>query len=89
MASPEVLGSVRAAFGVVVMLFLVPGTPSVGYCLPETLGAAATLRSYDSRRARRFLAATDVAGGDGAPAPHFTMLLMMLGRAATRGWRKY
>lgn len=38
MASPEVLGiSSGAAFGVVLMLFLVPGMLSVGYYLPEAL----------------------------------------------------
>ncbi len=88
MASPEVLGiSSGAAFGVVLMLFLVPGMPSVGYCLPEARRGGDTADYYDSRRAR-FLAATDVAGGM-ALSTAFTMLLMMLVRAATRGWRKY
>lgn len=40
--------------------------PSVGYCLPEAWRGGDTADYYDSRRARRFLAATDVAGGDGA-----------------------
>ncbi len=67
MASPEVLGiSSGAAFGVVLMLFLVPGMLSVGYCLPEARRGGDTADYYVSRRARRFLAATDVAGGDGA-----------------------
>lgn len=44
MASPEVLGiSSGAAFGVVLMLFLVPGN-AFGWLLPAgSLGAAATL----------------------------------------------
>jgi ABC-type Fe3+-siderophore transport system permease subunit len=79
MASPEVLGiSSGAAFGVVVMLFLVPGD-AFGWLLPAgSLGAAITL-----------LVIT-VAGGRGGFSPErmllagmalstaFTMLLMLL-----------
>ena len=79
MASPEVLGiSSGAAFGVVVMLFFVPGN-AFGWLLPAgSLGAAATLLVIL------------VAAGRGGFSPHrmllagmalstaFTMLLMML-----------
>ena len=79
MASPEVLGiSSGAAFGVVVMLFFVPGN-AFGWLLPAgSLGAAATLLVIL------------IAAGRGGFSPHrmllagmalstaFTMLLMML-----------
>jgi len=79
MASPEVLGiSSGAAFGVVLMLFFVPGN-AFGWLLPAgSLGAAATLLIIM------------VAAGRGGFSPHrmllagmalstaFTMLLMML-----------
>lgn len=79
MASPEVLGiSSGAAFGVVMMLFLVPGD-AFGWLLPAgSLGAAATLLIIM------------IAAGRGGFSPHrmllagmalstaFTMLLMML-----------
>ena len=79
MASPEVLGiSSGAAFGVVLMLFLVPGN-AFGWLLPAgSLGAAATLLIIM------------IAAGRGGFSPHrmllagmalstaFTMLLMML-----------
>lgn len=79
MASPEVLGiSSGAAFGVVVMLFFVPGD-AFGWLLPAgSLGAAATLLIIL------------IAAGRGGFSPHrmllagmalstaFTMLLMML-----------
>ncbi|POT55891.1 Fe(3+)-hydroxamate ABC transporter permease FhuB [Citrobacter amalonaticus] len=79
MASPEVLGiSSGAAFGVVLMLFLVPGN-AFGWLLPAgSLGAAVTLLIIM------------VAAGRGGFSPHrmllagmalstaFTMLLMML-----------
>lgn len=79
MASPEVLGiSSGAAFGVVLMLFLVPGD-AFGWLLPAgSLGAAATLLVIM------------IAAGRGGFSPHrmllagmalstaFTMLLMML-----------
>ncbi|WP_336218562.1 Fe(3+)-hydroxamate ABC transporter permease FhuB [Citrobacter amalonaticus] len=79
MASPEVLGiSSGAAFGVVLMLFLVPGN-AFGWLLPAgSLGAAATLLIIL------------IAAGRGGFSPHrmllagmalstaFTMLLMML-----------
>lgn len=79
MASPEVLGiSSGAAFGVVLMLFLVPGN-AFGWLLPVgSLGAAATLLIIM------------IAAGRGGFSPHrmllagmalstaFTMLLMML-----------
>ena len=79
MASPEVLGiSSGAAFGVVLMLFLVPGD-ALGWLLPAgSLGAAATLLIIM------------IAAGRGGFSPHrmllagmalstaFTMLLMML-----------
>lgn len=79
MASPEVLGiSSGAAFGVVVMLFFVPGD-AFGYLLPAgSLGAAGTLLIIM------------IAAGRGGFSPHrmllagmalstaFTMLLMML-----------
>lgn len=79
MASPEVLGiSSGAAFGVVLMLFLVPGD-AFGWLLPAgSLGAAATLLIIM------------IAAGRGGFSPHrmllagmalstaFTMLLMML-----------
>ncbi|HAT7525175.1 MAG: Fe(3+)-hydroxamate ABC transporter permease FhuB [Citrobacter koseri] len=79
MASPEVLGiSSGAAFGVVLMLFLVPGN-AFGWLLPAgSIGAAATLLIIM------------VAAGRGGFSPHrmllagmalstaFTMLLMML-----------
>ena len=79
MASPEVLGiSSGAAFGVVLMLFLVPGD-AFGWLLPAgRLGAAATLLIIM------------IAAGRGGFSPHrmllagmalstaFTMLLMML-----------
>ncbi|EML4685784.1 TPA: Fe(3+)-hydroxamate ABC transporter permease FhuB [Citrobacter amalonaticus] len=79
MASPEVLGiSSGAAFGVVLMLFLVPGD-AFGWLLPAgSLGAAATLLIIM------------IAVGRGGFSPHrmllagmalstaFTMLLMML-----------
>lgn len=79
MASPEVLGiSSGAAFGVVLMLFFVPGN-AFGWLLPAgSLGAAATLLIIL------------IAAGRGGFSPHrmllagmalstaFTMLLMML-----------
>ncbi len=79
MASPEVLGiSSGAAFGVVLMLFLVPGN-AFGWLMPAgSLGAAATLLIIL------------IASGRGGFSPHrmllagmalstaFTMLLMML-----------
>lgn len=79
MASPEVLGiSSGAAFGVVLMLFLVPGN-AFGWLLPAgSLGATATLLIIM------------IAAGRGGFSPHrmllagmalstaFTMLLMML-----------
>ncbi|RYA84677.1 iron chelate uptake ABC transporter family permease subunit, partial [Enterobacter cloacae complex sp. 742-ADZ3-9B] len=79
MASPEVLGiSSGAAFGVVLMLFFVPGD-AFGWLLPAgSLGAAATLLIIM------------LAAGRGGFSPHrmllagmalstaFTMLLMML-----------
>ncbi|WP_196210608.1 Fe(3+)-hydroxamate ABC transporter permease FhuB [Citrobacter sp. Res13-Sevr-PEB04-36] len=79
MASPEVLGiSSGAAFGVVLMLFLVPGD-AFGWLLPAgSLGAAVTLLIIM------------IAAGRGGFSPHrmllagmalstaFTMLLMML-----------
>lgn len=79
MASPEVLGiSSGAAFGVVLMLFLVPGN-AFGWLLPTgSLGAAVTLLIIM------------IAAGRGGFSPHrmllagmalstaFTMLLMML-----------
>ncbi|WP_044182373.1 Fe(3+)-hydroxamate ABC transporter permease FhuB [Phytobacter massiliensis] len=79
MASPEVLGiSSGAAFGIVVMLFFVPGN-AFGWLLPAgSLGAAATLLIIL------------IAAGRGGFSPHrmllagmalstaFTMLLMML-----------
>ncbi|NTX84598.1 Fe(3+)-hydroxamate ABC transporter permease FhuB [Citrobacter youngae] len=79
MASPEVLGiSSGAAFGVVLMLFLVPGN-AFGWLMPAgSLGAAATLLIIM------------IAAGRGGFSPHrmllagmalstaFTMLLMML-----------
>ncbi len=79
MASPEVLGiSSGAAFGVVLMLFLVPGN-AFGWLMPAgSLGAAVTLMIML------------VASGRGGFSPHrmllagmalstaFTMLLMML-----------
>ena len=79
MASPEVLGiSSGAAFGVVMMLFLVPGN-AFGWLLPAgSLGAAATLLVIL------------IAAGRGGFSPHrmllagmalstaFTMLLMLL-----------
>ncbi|HEY2453664.1 MAG TPA: Fe(3+)-hydroxamate ABC transporter permease FhuB [Scandinavium sp.] len=79
MASPEVLGiSSGAAFGVVLMLFFVPGN-AFGWLLPAgSLGAAATLMIIL------------IASGRGGFSPHrmllagmalstaFTMLLMML-----------
>ena len=79
MASPEVLGiSSGAAFGVVLMLFLVPGN-AFGWLLPAgSLGAAATLLVIL------------IAAGRGGFSPHrmllagmalstaFTMLLMLL-----------
>ncbi|MBR7616329.1 Fe(3+)-hydroxamate ABC transporter permease FhuB [Citrobacter braakii] len=79
MASPEVLGiSSGAAFGVVLMLFLVPGN-AFGWLLPAgSLGAAVTLLIIM------------IAAGRGGFSPHrmllagmalstaFTMLLMML-----------
>ncbi|KJM65972.1 Fe3+-hydroxamate ABC transporter permease FhuB [Pluralibacter gergoviae] len=79
MASPEVLGiSSGAAFGVVLMLFLVPGN-AFGWLLPAgSLGAAATLLIIL------------IAAGRGGFSPHrmllagmalstaFTMLLMLL-----------
>ena len=79
MASPEVLGiSSGAAFGVVLMLFLVPGN-AFGWLLPAgSIGAAATLLIIM------------VAAGRGGFSPHrmllagmalstaFTLLLMML-----------
>ncbi|MBB1198731.1 Fe(3+)-hydroxamate ABC transporter permease FhuB [Enterobacteriaceae bacterium 89] len=79
MASPEVLGiSSGAAFGVVLMLFFVPGN-AFGWLLPAgSLGAAATLMIIL------------IAAGRGGFSPHrmllagmalstaFTMLLMML-----------
>lgn len=79
MASPEVLGiSSGAAFGVVLMLFLVPGN-AFGWLLPTgSLGAAGTLLIIM------------IAAGRGGFSPHrmllagmalstaFTMLLMML-----------
>ncbi len=79
MASPEVLGiSSGAAFGIVLMLFLVPGN-AFGWLLPAgSLGAAGTLMIIM------------IAAGRGGFSPHrmllagmalstaFTMLLMML-----------
>jgi len=79
MASPEVLGiSSGAAFGVVVMLFFVPGD-AFGWLMPAgSIGAAATLMIIM------------IAAGRGGFSPHrmllagmalstaFTMLLMML-----------
>ena len=79
MASPEVLGiSSGAAFGVVLMLFVVPGN-AFGWLLPAgSLGAAVTLLIIL------------IAAGRGGSSPHrmllagmalstaFTMLLMML-----------
>ncbi len=79
MASPEVLGiSSGAAFGIVLMLFLVPGN-AFGWLLPAgSLGAAGTLLIIM------------IAAGRGGFSPHrmllagmalstaFTMLLMML-----------
>ncbi len=79
MASPEVLGiSSGAAFGVVLMLFFVPGNAFIWLLPAGSLGAAATLLVIP------------VAAGRGGFSPHrmllagmalstaFTMLLMML-----------
>ena len=68
MASPEVLGiSSGAAFGVVVMLFLVPGD-AFGWLLPAgSLGAAVTLLIITVVGGRGgFSPRADAAGGDGA-----------------------
>lgn len=67
MASPEVLGiSSGAAFGVVLMLFLVPGD-AFGWLLPAgSLGAAITLLIIMIAAGRGGFAATHAAGGDGA-----------------------
>jgi iron complex transport system permease protein len=67
MASPEVLGiSSGAAFGVVLMLFFVPGN-AFGWLLPAgSLGAAATLLVILIAAGRGVLAASHAAGGDGA-----------------------
>ncbi|HGE4760826.1 TPA: Fe(3+)-hydroxamate ABC transporter permease FhuB [Escherichia coli] len=95
MASPEVLGiSSGAAFGVVLMLFLVPGN-AFGWLLPAgSLGAAVTLLIImlpaGSLGAAVTLLIIMIAAGRGGFSPHrmllagmalstaFTMLLMML-----------
>lgn len=67
MASPEVLGiSSGAAFGVVLMLFFVPGNAFVWLLPAGSLGAAATLLVIWSPPGAGVLAAPDAAGGDGA-----------------------
>ncbi len=67
MASPEVLGiSSGAAFGVVLMLFLVPGN-AFGWLLPAgSLGAAVTLLIIMIAAGRGWIFPTPhVTGGDG------------------------
>ena len=83
MASPEVLGiSSGAAFGVVLMLFLVPGN-AFGWLLPAgSLGAAVTLLIIM------------IAAGRGGFSPHRMLLAGMALSTAftrqvvTREWRK-
>ena len=61
MASPEVLGiSSGAAFGVVMMLFMVPGDAFV-CCPPAAWGGRNAADHHDRRRPRRFLDGTHAA----------------------------
>ncbi|ELQ5753863.1 Fe(3+)-hydroxamate ABC transporter permease FhuB [Salmonella enterica] len=79
MASPEVLGiSSGAAFGVVLMLFLVPGN-AFGWLLPAgSLGAAATLLIITLAAGRGGFSPQRMLLAGMALSTAFTMLLMML-----------
>ncbi|AZS97595.1 Fe(3+)-hydroxamate ABC transporter permease FhuB [Salmonella enterica] len=79
MASPEVLGiSSGAAFGVVLMLFLVPGN-AFGWLLPAgSLGAAATLLIIMIAAGRGGFSPQRMLLAGMALSTAFTMLLMML-----------
>lgn len=79
MASPEVLGiSSGAAFGVVVMLFFVPGN-AFGWLLPAgSLGAAVTLLIILIASGRGGFSAQRMLLAGMALSTAFTMLLMML-----------
>lgn len=79
MASPEVLGiSSGAAFGVVLMLFLVPGN-AFGWLLPAgSIGAAATLLIIMVAAARGGFSPHRMLLAGMALSTAFTMLLMML-----------
>ncbi|EMN7476530.1 Fe(3+)-hydroxamate ABC transporter permease FhuB [Salmonella enterica] len=79
MASPEVLGiSSGAAFGVVLMLFLVPGN-AFGWLLPAgSLGAAATLLIIMITAGRGGFSPQRMLLAGMALSTAFTMLLMML-----------
>lgn len=79
MASPEVLGiSSGAAFGVVLMLFLVPGD-AFGWLLPAgSLGAAATLLVIMIAAGRGGFSPQRMLLAGMALSTAFTMLLMML-----------
>jgi len=79
MASPEVLGiSSGAAFGVVLMLFLVPGD-AFGWLLPAgSLGAAATLLIIMMTAGRGGFSPHRMLLAGMALSTAFTMLLMML-----------
>lgn len=79
MASPEVLGiSSGAAFGVVIMLFIVPGN-AFGWILPAgSLGAAATLFVILTVAGRGGFSPQRMLLGGIALSTAFTMLLMLL-----------
>lgn len=79
MASPEVLGiSSGAAFGVVLMLFLVPGN-AFGWLLPAgSLGAAVTLLIIMIAAGRSGFSPHRMLLAGMALSTAFTMLLMML-----------
>lgn len=79
MASPEVLGiSSGAAFGVVLMLFFVPGN-AFGWLLPAgSLGAAATLIVIMTAAGRGGFSPHRMLLAGMALSTAFTMLLMML-----------
>lgn len=79
MASPEVVGiSSGAAFGIVVMLFLVPGN-AMGWLLPAgSLGAAGTLLIILMAAGRSGFSPQRMLLAGMAISTAFTMLLMML-----------
>ncbi|VTP66673.1 Iron(III)-hydroxamate import system permease protein fhuB [Serratia rubidaea] len=88
MASPEVLGiSSGAAFGVVVMMFIVPGDAFVWLLPAGSLGAALTLLVITVVAGRGgFLDRTDCCWRGLRSAPRLPPLSICCWPAATRAW---